>query len=163
MMAADEPVTGQAAVSMADHLRAIYRTMPTASRVALPAVTIAGLGLLLILAPVVGILAALLWVGLVRLLLPIVQPGINARQLYIAVDRDKIERRDGAAFADVVGWGAVSWCRESDLGFTVGLRPIGVIWLPRKAFSASAIRSLRRLISEKLGRAAQLRDDQDGQ
>jgi hypothetical protein len=75
------------------------------------------------------------------------------------VDADRIEKRSGTGFAFSVPWRDVRWCRENDLGFTLGLNPQGVMYLPRRAFAASAVPSIRRLLRNKLGKAAKLRED----
>jgi hypothetical protein len=55
-----------------------------------------------------------------------------------------------------VPWDTVRRIDETGKGFAVFLKPAGIRWLPKRAFTAAAIDALRELARARLGDAARL-------
>lgn len=171
-MAADEPVTGHMVVGLADEMKAIYGIMPAANRVIFPAVALIGLGYILWSTVFGSGLGGLRWpllmLGILLvcfvLFLPVLRTltylrsSAEQRQLHVAVDAERIEKRSGTGLSVAVPWREVRWCRENELGFAFGLKPMGVLWLPKRAFAPAAVASIRGFVGTKVA-GAKLREE----
>jgi hypothetical protein len=73
------------------------------------------------------------------------------------VTADQIVTSDGAGAAVTIPWSGIKRCRETRSGFVLRLKPAGLRWLPKHAFSDDAVTVLRSLIADRLGAQAKLR------
>lgn len=162
-MSADTPVTGSMAVTWMDEMQAIYGIMTPANRVILPSIGLFSLGYMIWSGFDSGLGAGrwpLLMFGFLGvcfvLFLPLwrtityLRLSPEQRQLHVAVNAERIEKRSGTGLSVAVPWGEVRSCREDGLGFAFVLRPMGVMWLPKRAFTTSALPSVRRLVGANL-------------
>ena len=99
---------------------------------------------------------------LFTLFLPVLKTVIHLRtspeekQVSYEIDSQKIISRTAAGTELAIPWSSIRWCRENSLGFTLSVRPMGVIWLPKQAFTTNAVQSLRALAMDSLGKKAKL-------
>ena len=169
-MAEGESVTGNGVVTWASQMLAIWGIMPAANRLIFPALAVFGLGLVTSSVVVGSTLAdrglSLAVVGACLLVFALFLPTIRTvaylraspeeKQVSYEIDSKRISHRDAAGTEIAIPWSSVRWCRENSLGFTLAVRPIGVIWLPKQSFTTSAVGALRSLVNDNLGKRAKL-------
>ena len=163
-------VTGNGVATWVGQMKAIWGIMPVPNRVIFPAVAAFGLGLITWAAadgstfPDRGLSLVVVGAFLLvfTLFLPVIKTIIHLRaspeqkQVSYEIDSQKIISRDAAGTELSVPWSSVRWCRENKLGFTFSVRPMGMIWLPKQAFTTNAVQSLRTLAMDNLGNKAKL-------
>ena len=66
------------------------------------------------------------------------------------MDSDRILLRDGTGTMIDIPWSQVRRVTETRSGLSIAMRPAGARWLCKRAFTAGAIESLRRLAGAKL-------------
>jgi hypothetical protein len=169
-MTEGESVTGNRTVTWAGRMLAIWGIMPATNRVIFPALAAFGLGLITWSAVVGSTLAdrglgpAVMGACLLLfvLFLPIfstvsyLRTSPEQKRVTYEIDSKRIMFRDAAGTELAIPWSSVRWCREDSLGFTLAIRPTGVIWLPKQSFTTGAVGALRTLVSDNLGERAKL-------
>jgi hypothetical protein len=165
-----QSVTGNRVLTWAGQMQAIWGIMPVANRIIFPALAAFGLGLIAWPAIVGSTLVdrglSLVVVGACLLAFILFLPILNTvsylrttpeqRQVTYEIDTKRIMCRDAAGTEVAIPWSSVRWCRENSLGFTLAVRPTGVMWLPKQSFTTNAVGALRTLVSDKLSKRAKL-------
>ena len=169
-MTQDQSVTGTRILTWAGQMQAIWAIMPAANRVILPALAAFGAGLIT-WAAVAGSMffdrgLSLAVVGACFLGFILFLPTVSTvsyfrtspeqKRITYEIDSKRIMYRDAAGTELAIPWSSVRWCRENSLGFTLAVRPTGVIWLPKRSFTTTAVGALRTLVSDNLGKRAKL-------
>jgi hypothetical protein len=164
-------ITGSAVITLMDQMRAFFWGIPRLGR-------ICGLGAIIGLCLLqvanvfflsgtdigvsdpwvvgIGLLGFLLW----PLLIANAHRRLSSaqKQLSYEISSEQIQVRDAAGSAYVFRWDLVRAITETSSGFSIAVKPAGSRWLPRRAFSAEAIESLRGLAKARLGQNACLKD-----
>jgi hypothetical protein len=169
-MTEGQSVTGDSTLTWAGQMQAIWGIMPVPNRIIIPAVGAFGAGLItwstVAGATFVDRGLGLAVVGACFLLFVLFLPIIRTfsylrtspeqKRVTYEIDSNRIMIRDAAGTELAVPWRSMRWCRENSVGFTLGVRPMGVIWLPKQSFTTSAVAVLRTLVSDNLGNRAKL-------
>jgi YcxB-like protein len=171
LLSGDRTISGSTVITLADQMTAVFWSVSRFGRMA-GAVSIissiVAIGLLLVPKAdySTGIVRWLIdaWVaaGLVCLFWPLViavtfRRLSNAqKELSYEIDSDRILVRDGTGTVIGIPWSQVRRVTEAKSGFSIAIRPAGARWLCKRAFTADAIESLRRLAGTKLGAGAHL-------
>jgi hypothetical protein len=164
-------ITGSTVVTLMDHMRSFFWSVPRLGR-------ICGLGAIIALCLLQvanvflssgadiglsdlwviggGLFCFLLWSLLItnghRRLSP------AQKQLTYEISSEQIQVRDATGSALMFPWDVVRAITETSSGFSLAMKPAGTRWLPRRAFSTEAIASLRGFAKTNLGRNARLKD-----
>jgi hypothetical protein len=77
----------------------------------------------------------------------------SAAQKHVSyeINSEHVLMRDATGSTSIIPWSIVRRVEESRYGFVVAVRPRGSRWVPKRAFTAASIASLRRLFRQKLG------------
>jgi hypothetical protein len=157
---ADQTITGSTVITLPDQIRAFYWSNRALFRTAgillivalaidllLRATTSSEVddGLLLVVMPV----TIVLWCSIPML----AHRGLSAQQKRVTyeINADHILTRDATGAAIVIPWSVVRRAVEGRSGFAIHLSPRGVRWLPKRAFTAESIASLRERFRQMLG------------
>jgi hypothetical protein len=151
-----QTITGSTFITLSDQIRAFYwsgrQLFRTAGILLVVAVAIDLLrratsssevddGVLILVIPV----SILLWFGI-----PVLgHRGLSASQKRVTyeINADHVLTRDATGAAIVVPWSIVRGVVEGRSGFAIHLTPRGTRWLPKRAFTADSIASLRERFS----------------
>ena len=104
---------------------------------------------LFVLGVVIAIVPACVALGFRRLI-------TEQRTVTYEIGADRLVTRDATGAELAVPWMVIRRCRETRRGFAFKLKPAGLRWFPKRAFSPGAILALRVLVKSKLGEAAQI-------
>jgi hypothetical protein len=163
LMTGDQTITGSAVITVSDQLRAFYWSGRGLFRTA-GTLLIVALGIDLLLRATTssevddGILVLaipaciLLWFGI-----PILgHRGLSAQQKRVTyeINADHVLTRDATGTAIVIPWSIMRRVAEGRSSFAIQLAPRGVRWLPKRAFTADSIASLRKRFRQMLGSPA---------
>lgn len=80
------------------------------------------------------------------------------KQITYKIDAKGIAMRDLTGAATAIPWTIVRRVIESRAGFAVAVKPAGLRWLPKRAFTEEALAGLRATFRQTLGKAARVRD-----
>ncbi|HEX3674813.1 MAG TPA: YcxB family protein [Rhizomicrobium sp.] len=127
----------------------VPREAPTIEYVAVTAITAAGTVLLFA--------AVLLLVRVILVLIFRLRLGADRRDMAYEVSSDSILVRDRTGSSVTTPWSVVRRVKESRNAFRISVKPMGMRYIPKRAFSAGDLVSLRKLMVEKLSSAAKLR------
>src|SRR5271163_3732405 len=151
-MTADQVITGSTAITLSDQIRGFYCSGRHLFRTAGILVIVAvGLDILQLVTTSTGVDDGILILAIpVCILLWFVIPmlghrGLSAQQRSVTyeINADHIVTRDATGAAVVIPWSIVRKVVEGQSGFAIHLTPRGARWLPKRAFTAESIASLR--------------------
>ena len=91
--------------------------------------------------------------------------GLSPQQKSVTyeINADHIVTRDATGATIVIPWSIVRRVVEKRSAFAIDLTPRGARWLPKRAFTAESIASLRECFRQTLGSSAvRLRETETG-
>jgi YcxB-like protein len=84
--------------------------------------------------------------------------SVEQRTLTYALDAEAIRAHDATGTGSAIAWSVVRRVSEGAWAFRLYLRPIRVLYLPKRAFAAQDLDVLRALFRDKLGMRAKLNE-----
>ncbi|HLI22875.1 MAG TPA: YcxB family protein [Stellaceae bacterium] len=102
------------------------------------------------------IFLVLLWVGMI--VIGYWRLGREQRNVRYRITAESVDVSDGTGARSVIPWTTIKRAREVRHAFLLRIRPIGLRWLPKRAFPEEGVAAFRALIAEKLDDRAKPRD-----
>lgn len=164
-------VRGQTSTTFADRLRANWygpiRYMVPIVAIVIAGITFAGIprsatDVEFVIALAATLSTVILFVGVYVLFMVVLlvffalRLGKDQRKMTFELGSDAIVIADGTGATLTTPWSVVRRARESKRAINLNLRPMGIRYIPRRAFVLADIPALRALIGEKLGAKAKL-------
>jgi uncharacterized membrane protein YhaH (DUF805 family) len=105
------------------------------------------------------ILFFLFWVALMVAIAAIFAMRLSKAQRAITyeIGPDAVSMRDETGTTVMTAWSIIRRATESSAAYRLYTRPMGMRYIPKRAFAAGDLAALRALLIEKLGTAANLR------
>ena len=165
-MSEDQTITGSTVISFSDQMRAIFWSAPRRWRISgILLIIAAGMYLLALalpsnadsdaisiftFAPIFFVLILFVF-WLFRLRFSHSRFSAEQKNVTYEINSEHVLIRDATGAVAVIPWSIVRRVEESRYGFAVAAKPYGLRWLPKRAFAAESVASLRRLFRQKLG------------
>jgi YcxB-like protein len=104
--------------------------------------------------------AILLVIGVIALMLGLMvvywRMGRDHRTVSYDIDEERLLFGHGPGGSTVLPWQQLRSCHEHRGGFVLFLKPMGAVWLIKRAFSAADNDAFRKLALARLGKAAHM-------